>query len=91
MGLGSRKADFVDSVDSINPAGGGFRLLHSPTPSKSIALAMPIASASFGSLSRATDPEAVATTLKLKHGDRLLWEMKVVDGQLTVVVKKAEN
>jgi bifunctional DNA-binding transcriptional regulator/antitoxin component of YhaV-PrlF toxin-antitoxin module len=38
---------------------------------------------------RATVPEAVAKTLKLKHGDQLLWEIEVRDGQLVVVVKKA--
>jgi bifunctional DNA-binding transcriptional regulator/antitoxin component of YhaV-PrlF toxin-antitoxin module len=40
---------------------------------------------------RATVPEAVAKTLKLKHGDKLVWEIEVRDGQLIIVVKKAET
>jgi bifunctional DNA-binding transcriptional regulator/antitoxin component of YhaV-PrlF toxin-antitoxin module len=38
---------------------------------------------------RATVPEAVAKTLKLKHGDKLVWEIETRDDQLVVVVKKA--
>ena len=34
-------------------------------------------------------PEGIADTLKLNHGDSLIWDIEVKDGKLAAYIKKA--
>ena len=45
------------------------------------------ASSKFASL-RTTIPMSIVRQLKLEDGDKLDWEWKVIDGELSIVVSK---
>jgi len=39
---------------------------------------------------RATIPEGIVKTLKLSHGDTIIWEIEARNGNLIAVVKKGD-